>query len=157
VNEWGWRPERKSGGRVGSAWMRAFAAFAPFATVGLLLLMLHMVGGTMTTATGVLFDLPKTDVGDEAVTESVALLVPTRHETHVFFDDSRYVIGSAASMRTLGERLSERFAQVQDKTLLVLADRRVSCGDLMEFTAQARRHGVGRILVAERNEKEISD
>jgi len=158
VSGWGWRPDRSFDDvRVGSIWTHAVAAVVPFVTVGVLLLMLHLVGGAMTTATGVLFDLPETDVGDGAVTESVALIVPMRHETLVFFDDSRYVIGSEASMQALGDRLEERFARSGEKTLLVLADRRVACGELMEFAARARRSGVERVLFAEKGSQETSD
>lgn len=158
MNGWGWMSGRRGGDiRAASAWFRAFSVVVPFATVGLLLIMLHVVGGTLTTAEGVLFDLPETGVGDEAATDSVALLVPLRHETLVYFDDSRYAIGSAASMRSLEERLRVRFARGENKTLLVLADRRVSCGDLMEFAARARRNGVGRVLFAEKRTREASE
>lgn len=156
MNGWGWKTSRLQGGTsVGVTWLRAFAAVVPLVTVGLLLLMLHLVGGTMATAEGVLFDLPASGIGDEEVTEAVAMLVPVRHETIVFFDDSRYVIGSAASMRSLEERLKERFARSGDKALLVLADRRVPCGDLMEFSARARRNGVERVLFAEKKMQEM--
>jgi len=158
VSGWGWRIGKASGsGRGASAWLRAVSALVPFVTVTLLLLMFQIVGGKLATAPGVLFDLPAAGVGDEAVTESLALIVPIRHETMVFFDDSRYVIGNAASMASLEERLSERFVQSEDKTLLVLADRRVSCGELMEFAARARRSGVGRILFAEKKAREVSE
>jgi len=111
----------------------------------------------MTTAEGVLFDLPAADVGDAAVTEMVALILPVRHETLVFFDDSRYVIGGASSMKSLEERLQERISRNQNKTLLVLADRRVSCGDLMAFAAVARKSGVDKVLFAEKGQQEVSE
>ena len=41
----------------------------------------------------------------------------------------------------------------RDKTLLVLADRRISGGDLMKFAAVARRNGVARILFAGKSEE----
>jgi len=155
VSDWGWRFDRaEKEGWSGVSGLRAFAFVVPFVTVGLLLLMLHVIGGTVTTASGVLFDLPAAGVGDEAATESVALVLPMRHETLVFFDDSRYVVGSEASMKSLGDRLSERFGRSEKTTLLVLADRRVSCGDLMAIAAVARNNGVGRLLFAEKRERE---
>jgi len=157
VSDWGWSRDRANGGSVRATWLRGFAAIVPFLTVGLLLQMLNVVGGTMTTAEGVLFDLPEAAVGDEAVTDAVALLIPVRHETHVFFDDSRYVIGSAASMRSLDERLSERFSRSGNRTLLVLADRRVSCGDLMEFASRVRKNGVQRVFFAKKSVQEAVD
>lgn len=155
---WGWSPGRaRSAVSIGSSWMRAFAVLVPFMTVALLLMMLHFVGGALATAKGVLFELPEAGAGDAVATESVAMLVPMRHETLVFFDDSRYVVGSEASMRTFGERLSERFSRSDNKTLLVLADRRISCGDLMAFAAQVRRNGVEKVLFAEKSRQEVPE
>lgn len=150
--DWGWRPERTIGiWRYGAGWLRPLVAAAPYVTVGLLLLMLYMVGGTMTGAKGMLFDLPAGGVDDGEQTRLVALVMPMRHETMVFFDDSRYVLGDAASVRALGENLAESVGRSETKTLLVLADRRVSGGDLMEFAALAKRSGVNRILFAAKN------
>jgi len=158
VNGWGWKVSRlQRGESAGVTWLRAFAAVVPFVTVGLLLLMLHFVGGTLATAQGVLFDLPASGIGDEEVTDAVAMLVPVRHETIVFFDDARYVIGSAASMRSLEDAMKERFARSGNKALLVLADRRIPCGDLMEFSSRARRNGVERVLFAEKKAQEASE
>ncbi len=146
MNDWRWR--------FGTG---VFSAILPFVTVGLLLLMLHIISGTMTTAHGALFDLPQTCVADEAQTESVALIVPVQHETLVFFDDSRYIIGSEPSMRSLEDRMAERFLRSAEKTLLVLVDRRVSCGNLMEFAARVRRNGVSKVLFAEKSAEETSE
>ena len=56
---WKWTPERTLGiWRHGAAWTRPVTAAIPYLTVMLLLLMLHFVGGTLTSAKGVLFDLP---------------------------------------------------------------------------------------------------
>ena len=76
------------------------------------------------------------------------MVMPMRHETMVFFDDSRYVLGDAASVRNFGEHLAERLARSDSKTLLLLADRRVSGGDLMDLAAVVKRNGAKRILYA---------
>ena len=148
---WGWTPERTLGiWRYGAAWMRPIAAAVPYITVLLLLAMLHFVGGTLTAAKGVLFDLPEAGLEDGESTGLVALVMPMPHETMVFFDDSRYLLGDEASLRALGENLALRAEKSSSKTLLVLADRRVAGGELMRIAAVARRNGVGRILFAEK-------
>ena len=151
---WGWTPERTLGiWRHGAAWLRPVAAAAPYVTVVLLLLMLHIAGGALAAAKGVLFDLPDAGLVDGAATKLVALMLPRDHETLVFFDDSRYVLADETSLRALGENLSARTERDESKTLLVLADRRVSGGDLMKFAAVARRNGVARILFAGKSEE----
>lgn len=151
MNGWGWTPDRADVRRFpGSGWLQAAAFAAPFVTVGLLLVMMHMIGGTMTAATGVLFELPDAEIGDEAVPGAVAVVVPMRRETIVFFDDSRYVLGNGESMRRLEERMSARLARPDGKSLLLLADRRVSCADLTSLAQIARRSGAEKLLVAER-------
>ncbi len=151
---WNWTPERTLGiWRHGAPWLRPVAAAAPYVTVVLLLLMLHIAGGALAAAKGVLFDLPDAGLVDGAATKLVALMLPRDHETLVFFDDSRYVLADETSLRALGENLSARTERDESKTLLVLADRRVSGGDLMKFAAVARRNGVARILFAGKSEE----
>lgn len=149
---WGWKPERSEGiWRYGLPAVKPFAAAAPWISVLMLLLLFHLIGGTFTTAKGVLFDLPDQGVSDGEPTDLVALVMPLRHETLVFFDDSRYMLSDASSLRTLSERLSERVSRTERKTLLVLADRRVDGGELMEIASLARRSGAEKVLFAEKS------
>ncbi len=148
---WGWTPERTLGiWRHGAAWTRPITAAIPFLTVMLLLLMLHFVGGTLTSSKGVLFDLPGTELAEGEATGLVALVMPMPHETLVFFDDSRYLMGDEASIRALGENVALRTEKSSTKTLLVLADRRVAGGELMRLAEVARLNGVERVLFAEK-------
>ena len=146
---WKWTPERTLGiWRHGAPWLRPIVAAAPYITVVLLLLMMHVAGSAMTAAKGVLFDLPDAGLADGASTRLVALMLPRDHDTLVFFDDSRYVLGDATSLRSFGEQLADRIAGRESKALLVLADRRVPGGELMELAAVARQSGAARILLA---------
>ena len=149
MSDWGWRPERNLGvWRYGSGWLRPVMAATPYLTVGLLLLMLYFVGGTLTSARGVLFELPAGDFPDGEKTDFVALVMPVRHETAVFFDDSRYLLGDAESVRRMGESFAAAAGRRVDASLLVLADRRVTVDRLLEVVAAAKKSGVRRILVA---------
>lgn len=152
---WGWKPERTLGiWRHGALWTRPFVAAAPCLTVLTLLAMFYFIGGKLTSEKGILFDLPEGGVTDGEATEMVALVLPMPHETLVFFDDSRYVLGDDASARSLGENLSERARRSVSKTLMVLADRRVTGGELMKLAELARASGASRVLFAEKTAEE---
>ena len=152
MSPWKWTPERTQGiWRHGPVWLKPFAVAVPWLTVILLLLMLHMVGGTFVSERGILFDLPDSSGLDEGESASlVALVMPMPHETLVFFDDARYTMGDEASVAAFGSHLENRAAKSERKTLLVLADRRVATGELMKLSAIARRSGLERILFAEK-------
>ena len=153
MSQWGWTPARNLGiWRYGAGWSRPIAAAIPYLTVCLLLIMMHMVGGTMTSCRGVLFDLPDGSLSDGEASELVALVMPVQHETMIVFDDARYLLGDAASMRSFGEDLSGSVERRTGKSLLILADRRVSTGHLMEVVSAAKRSGVDKILLAGKRE-----
>lgn len=156
MSPWGWSPERTEGvWRYGAKWMKPFVAAVPWLTVGLLVMMLYMVGGTFTSSKGVLFDLPEGGLENGEATGLVALIMPTEHETLVFFDDSRYLLDDSASATSLSEHLAESVRRSGDKTLLVLADRRVSGGELMRFASIAKMGGVAKVLFAEKHQEKV--
>lgn len=149
MSQWGWTPARNLGiWRYGAGWSRPIAAAIPYLTVCLLLIMMHMVGGTMTSCRGVLFDLPDGALSDGEASELVALVMPVQHETMIVFDDARYLLGDAASMRSFREDLLGSVERRAGKSLLILADKRVSTGHLMEVVSAAKRSGVGKVLLA---------
>jgi biopolymer transport protein ExbD len=151
MTQWGWKPERSQGiWRHGPLWLRPFSVAAPWIALGLLLLMFHLIGGTLTAAKGVLFDLPavSADLAEGESTTLVALVTPTPHETYVFFDDSRYTLDDETSAAAFRDHLAVCADRTKRKTLLVMADRRVSSGELSRIAVLARRGGVARILFA---------
>ena len=151
MSPWGWTPERSQGiWKYGAAWMKPLAAAVPWLTVALLLMMFYLLGGKLTSAEGVLFDLPATELAENEPTSLVALVMPMPRETLVFFDDSRYSLGDEVSFAAFGEHLADRIDKAEGKTLLVLADRRVAGGELMRIAAAARKSGAERILFAEK-------
>ena len=156
MSQWGWSPARNLGvWRYGAGWMRPFAAAVPYLTVCLLLLMLYVVSGTLTVSEGVLFDLPDCAAEDGEKTDMVALVMPVAHDTMVFFDETRYLLGETASLRRFGDSLAEHVERSQHKSLLFLADRRISSGQLMALAAEAKKRGVARVLVAGKKAKGI--
>lgn len=156
MSPWGWSPERTQGiWRFGTLSMRPLVASAPWITLGLLLLEFYLVGGSLVTAKGVVFELPDSNFGEGEVTGAVALIVPTARDRLVFFDDARYVLGDPNSMAAFAEHLAATISRADVKNLLVLADQHTPSGELMSFAALARKSGVEKILFAEkRNENE---
>lgn len=151
MSPWGWTPDKNQGiWRHGAGWMRPFAAAVPWITLLVLLLMLHVAAETLTAARGTLFDLPDSGLGDGEATGLVALAIPHASETLVFFDDSRYVLDDSSSMSSFVEHLSERVVRSESKTLLVLADRRIHGGDLMDIAALAKKGGAAKVLFAQK-------
>ena len=154
MSPWGWNPVRTEGiWRYGAKWMKPIAASFPWLTLILLVQMMYMIGGTLTSSKGVLFDLPSGSLEDGQATRLVALVMPVVGETLVFFDDARYKLGESDSVDKLVEQLSYSTAAVSQKTLLVLADRRVAGGDLMKLASIARKGGVEKILFAEKKQE----
>lgn len=151
MSSWGWQPQRNQGiWRHGAGWLRPFLSAAPYVTVGLLLLMLYLISGTLVSEKGILVELPEGGRIDGANVELVALVMPMKHETLVFFDDTRYLLGDTVSMARLHEQLVSRAGRGGDKPLLVLADRRVAGGDLLKLAEVVRSSGVSRLLLAEK-------
>ncbi len=153
---WGWSARGKGGAPGGNdiAWLRPLVAAAPWITLVVLLVMMFLLGGSLAIREGVLFELPDSGVGEGESTSLVALMLPMSRETLVFFDDARFVLGDAQSMSVFRDQLSERAAKLNERTLLVLADRRIPAGEIMKFAAIAKAGGVGQILFAERRRRE---
>lgn len=152
MNDWNWTPKRNLGiWRHGALWLRPLVAATPYLTVGLLLLMLYVLSGTLSISRGTVFDLPAGDYTDFKETDLVAVLMPVSRDTMIFFDDSRYLLDDEGAMRSFRDDLSARLGHAEKKTLLLLADRRIPSGRLMELVAQVRACGVERVLVAGRS------
>ena len=128
---------------------------APWATLALLLALFSLVSRQATVATGLSFELPEGTAGDVQAASLAAIVAPVPGEaekTLVFFDDARYVFPDASSESSLAANLAERVASSADKSMLLLADRRVASGDLMKLAGIARRAGVTRLSVAEKRD-----
>lgn len=157
MKKWGWRlPSALQGiWQFGTGWLKPIIMAVPWITVGILLLMIHMIGGTMTSAEGVVFNLPDEDLQDGAPTSLVALVMPMKSSggTYVFFDDARYSLGGETSLATFGEHLADRVSKTNEHTLLILADRGVTCEELSMLAAVSRRSGLSKVLFANRRKK----
>lgn len=151
MNRWGWFDAHAAAEREFiPRWLRPLSAAVPWVTVLLLFMMMYVMGGAFTTSEGALFSLPEKGVGDVADASAVALVLPAKQGTLVFFDDTRYLLEDEAQLAMFGAQLKERVALAEAPTLLVLADRRVSIGDLMKLAAVAKENHVAKTLFAEK-------
>ena len=157
--EWGWRPAQAEGiWRHGARWTKPLFAAVPWITLVLLLVMFSLLGDRLTAAPGVVFDLPAPVGRQTAAPDMTMLALPSANVgesggTLAFFDDARYVLDDPQSAALLRDQL---VARVQENaacaTLLVLADRRVASGDLLQLAGIARASGVTHVQIAERRE-----
>lgn len=157
---WGWLPPSDEGvWRHGLAAFRPLIVAAPWITLALVLALVALVGSRFVAQPGIVFDLPATPVKEALPTQLVALVMPLQPETgrspetYVFFDDARYTLSDPASAAAFASALGERAARETSGTLLLLADRRISSGELMSITALARKVGVKRVEIAEKRDE----
>ena len=157
--EWGWRPAQAEGiWRHGARWTKPLFAAVPWITLVLLLVMFSLLGDRLTAAPGVVFDLPAPVGRQTAAPDMTMLALPSANVgesggTLVFFDDARYVLDDPPSVSLLREQLLSHVQEGSARaTLLVLADRRVTSGDLLQLVGIARAAGVTYVQIAERRE-----
>lgn len=133
-------------------WLKTASFAVPWVTVGLLFLMMCMVGQTLSTARGVLVDLPEGGGEEGARTSLTALVLSMPKENLLFFDDARFSLDDETSLGGFGRQLSERVQKTKETTLLIVADRRIASGRLLHLADIARNSGVRRVLFAVKRE-----
>ena len=158
-SEWGWLPPSDEGiWRYGAAWMRPFAVSAPWITLAIVLALAGLAGNRISMASGILFDLPRSDMQEAEPADLVALVLPLAREsgggeeTFVFFDDARFTLSDPSSAAALQRSLEERASSGRSGVMQILADRRIPAGDIMEITGLARKAGVRRVHIAEKRD-----
>lgn len=156
---WGWRPPQQDGiWKHGCAWARPFVAAAPWITLALLLAMFALLQGRVAAAPGAVFELPARIAGEAVTPDLTVLVMPmvregeAGRETLVFFDDARYSMLDSFSVASFQAKLRERVAGDSSHSLLILADARISSGDLMRIAAIARDSGVEKVQIAEKRQ-----
>lgn len=137
--------------------MKTLSIISAWLSVIILFGMLWMVSGKFSLAKGQLFDLPACGDEDGVITDLVAIVFPSDRETLVFFDDSRYSLSEEESLGKFQAHLGEAVAKTENRSLLILTDRRVTTGELMGLTSVAKKSGVEKLLVAQRKVERRND
>lgn len=155
TGSWNWQRPRDEGiWRFGAAWFKPLVAAAPYLTLLILLLSFLYIERSFTVAQGTLFELPVGGAQDALNASLIAVVMPMPNgNLLVFFDDARYVVSEYDGLDAFRERLTQRIARGGERTLMLLADKRVSAGDLMQLMATARESGVKQIQIAEQRER----
>ena len=151
-SSWGWRPPKAEGiWRHGCSWTKPLFAAVPWVTLALLFVLFSMIADRLPQAPGLLCDLPPARAGQAVATGLAALVLPgAADETFVFFDDARYSLSDETSAASFKEHLAVRASMEPSGTFLLLADRRVPSGEVMQIAGIARETGVLRVQIAER-------
>jgi biopolymer transport protein ExbD len=140
------------------AWFRYLSQIAPWLTVILLTVLFVFLQGALAPVPSLLFDLPEAGAADSARSGLVALLIPGDIEgaeadgTLLYFDDARYVMSDTVSLDEFSSRLGERAIETKCGVLTLLADRRVSAGDVMKVMSLAKSARLLHVQLAEKRD-----
>lgn len=146
--------------RFGGPWARALLASVPWINALALTLFIIAVHGKIAVEPGLLFDLPREPLHEDLRTDLTAMMIPVAGEgpsngqgAMVFFDDERFLTGDKTQMEILADHIRQRATRDDcDATLLLMADKRVRHGEVIDFVNLARGAGVKRIHVASKPE-----
>lgn len=140
------------------AWFRYLSQMAPWLTFLLIAVLFVFLQGTLSPAPSLLFALPEPGAADSAQPGLVALLIPGYVEgaeadgTLIYFDDARYVLSDQLSLDEFANRLGDRAIETKCGVLTLLADRRVSVGDVMKIMALAKSSRLLHVQLAEKKD-----
>ena len=142
--------------RFGGPWAQALSIAVPWVNAILLVLLLVMVHRRIAVTPGVMFDLPQAPLREGTRSSMTAMMIPVGSEnrpggqdTLIFFDDDRFLTSDSQQWEALSDRIREIAGQKPEGgSLLLLADKRVPHGDVMNFVNLARESGVQRVNVA---------
>ncbi len=157
MSNWNWNSVRSQNRKsVLSSWLKPLSSAVPWITVLLLFMLILIMSKKWTSARGLLFALPEASVADDVTTACSVLVLQTARGPLIFFDDARYVMNDPESLEHFRDQLRNRLT-TGDRSVLVLADRSVSSGDLMHFADLVRQSGVTKLLFAVQKEKQGAD
>ena len=144
--------------RFGGPWAQAVIYSVPWINTLILIVLLFLYHQRIAISPGIVFDLPSAPLREGSHTGLTALMFAVTHESMardealVFFDDARYMVQDDEQMSNLAEQIRLRMKNADSKDFLLLADKRVSHGDIMRFVTILRNTGVSKVNVAERPE-----
>ncbi len=142
--------------RFGGPWAQAILFSVPWINTLILIVLLYLYHERIAVSPGIVFDLPETPLRDGSHTGLTALMFAVTHESMareealVFFDDARYVVQDSEQMSKLTDQIRLRMKSATSRDFLLLADKRVSHGDIMRFVTILCNAGVSKVNVAEK-------
>lgn len=127
-----------------------FFQIVPWLNAVVIVALTMVLSRRITISPTIEFELPRTQYTESAETGAgLVMLRPNAGEkdTIVFFDDVRYRVGSGDETN-LYEHISRYATKFNSAQILLLADKNVFHGDVMNIVNLARRAGVARVNVA---------
>ena len=149
---------KRPGHRFGGVWAQGMLMAIPWVNVIILVAVLLVVNSRIAITAGVVFELPSAPLHEGSQSGLTVLMFSVSRETQageetlVFFDDERYLIQDEEQIARLANRISASISIERHDDVLLLADKRVPHGDVMQFVNIARKAGAKRINVAEKPE-----
>lgn len=149
----GWRAEGlrlrfRPHARIGNV----FLQLVPWLTFLVVLALFFALSKRMMLQPGVVFELPRVRFGEGLQTGASLVMLRAQREggdeTLVFFDDVRYQMEEEEQRTALRADLARGTRRPDGLQILLLADRRVPHGDVMDLVELARSAGVRRVNVA---------
>jgi len=144
--------------RFGGPWAQAVMFSIPWLNTLILVMLLFLYHKRISVSPGIVFDLPSEPLHEGSHAGLTALMFAVSHESIsrdealVFFDDARYMVQDDEQMSALAEQIRLRIRSADTRDFLLLADKRVSHGDIMHFVSVLRKAGVSKVNVAEKPE-----
>lgn len=129
-----------------------FLHVVPWLNFAVVLALFFAISGRLTLQPGVVFEVPQAPF-DEGVQRALTLVMihaerAEEDETLIFFDDVRYQPGEPEQRAQLGAELARAALRPNGHQVLLLADRRVPHGAVIDLVTLIRAAGVRRVNVA---------
>lgn len=108
--------------------------------VVLLLLIFFMLTTRFVEQPGMKLELPKSETSEDVTVDKLELIVSSGSELTL--------MGKTVAKDDLGSELESFLPQVEDKTLILKADKEVAHGLIVEIMDIARMNGIEKIVIA---------
>lgn len=126
-----------------------FLQVVPWLNVAIIVFLLYVVANRLILEPGVVFDLPRQPF-KEGIAQGASVVMlrlgDPEPSTLVFFEDVRYSL-SPGDLQGLQNQLHATSLRPFGRELLLLADRNVPHGDVMQIVETAREAGIKHINV----------
>lgn len=117
----------------------------PLTDIFLVLLVIFMISAPLLVQSGVKVHLPSTKVVD---TQSQGLIVSLSEDGKIYVGDQE------VSIESLGERLSQKLRESQDKVVILQGDKNVLLGHAVRIMDISKLAGAQRIAIATQPKEE---
>lgn len=147
--------------RFRRGWFLNLSSGIPWLDSIIIIVLLLVVNNRLAIVPGMVFDLPRAPLRTgvhSAYNGLTAVMIPVVHdvaqggETLIFFDDERFAMQDEDFAERLSLKVRERIHASARHDMLLLADKHIPHGDVIQFVNVVREAGVNRVNVGEKPE-----